>query len=407
MLVALQSNCAPQFGVQVGVHFFMKLSDTKIRRLRTTERGELYDGAGLVLRVGPQIGKRWQLRYRLKGSSKYERLDLGPYPHVGLAEARTKACAIRELLAAGANPKEAMKQRGALTVRELYELFLEEHNNKRSVGTIAKYRRTFEHHVLPYWGDKEPNSLREPDLAWLIKNAEGIRKVDNLTLGGVGASENVRLTVKKLWKWAKPKGFIAANDFTEATSAYEYVKRDRVLSMSEARKVWQSLDVWGSRWGTYPFAYYLRLMMLSPARRGEWAEAEWAWIDDLRTLTIPKDETKQRRPHVIPLTPRMMEIIHSLPRNGCYLFTTTGSTPISGFSNMNRRLSTLTGLQFTLHDLRRTIGTHLQRLGVEKEVLRALLGHRQRGSVDDVYFHYEFFDEKRAALELWDNELTG
>lgn len=91
--------------------------------------------------------------------------------------------------------------------------------------------------------------------------------------------------------------------------------------MSEVRSVWQSLDVWGSRWGTYPFAYYLQLMMLSPARRGEWAEAEWAWIDDLGALTIPKDETKQRRPHVIPLTPRMREIVQSLPRNGCYLFT--------------------------------------------------------------------------------------
>ena len=67
----------------------------------------------------------------------------------------------------------------------------------------------------------------------------------------------------------------------------------------------------------------------------------------------------------------------------------------------------------TMHDLRRTAGTYLSRLGVPKDVRERILNHggSRKGSITDgVYNHYEYDAEKRAALELWAdaiNAITG
>ena len=58
----------------------------------------------------------------------------------------------------------------------------------------------------------------------------------------------------------------------------------------------------------------------------------------------------------------------------------------------------------TMHDLRRTAGTYMSRMGVPKDVRERILNHggSRKGSITDgVYNHYEYDAEKRAALELW------
>ena len=61
----------------------------------------------------------------------------------------------------------------------------------------------------------------------------------------------------------------------------------------------------------------------------------------------------------------------------------------------------------TVHDLRRTVGTNLARLGVSKDMRARLLNHVDgaRSVTDAVYNQHEFWAEKRAALMLWENEL--
>ncbi len=56
-----------------------------------------------------------------------------------------------------------------------------------------------------------------------------------------------------------------------------------------------------------------------------------------------------------------------------------------------------------LHDLRRTMATGLQRLGVRLEVTEAVLNHvsGSRAGIVGVYQRHEWADEKRAALNAW------
>jgi hypothetical protein len=61
---------------------------------------------------------------------------------------------------------------------------------------------------------------------------------------------------------------------------------------------------------------------------------------------------------------------------------------------------------WTLHDLRRTFATGLQKLGVAPHVVTHALGQTppRAAGVADVtmtYALHDFFDERRAALESW------
>ena len=56
-----------------------------------------------------------------------------------------------------------------------------------------------------------------------------------------------------------------------------------------------------------------------------------------------------------------------------------------------------------MHDLRRTVATGLQKLGVRLEVTEAVLNHvsGSKAGIVGVYQRHEWAEEKRAALKAW------
>jgi integrase len=61
-------------------------------------------------------------------------------------------------------------------------------------------------------------------------------------------------------------------------------------------------------------------------------------------------------------------------------------------------------LPWTNHDLRRTVRSQLSRLRVAEEVREAVLAHARPG-LKGVYDVYDYYEEKREALELWATRL--
>jgi integrase len=92
----------------------------------------------------------------------------------------------------------------------------------------------------------------------------------------------------------------------------------------------------------------------------------WSEIDfDARTWTLVRERVKNDQAHVVPLSDAALEILRALPRirgDGNFVFTTTGASPVAGFSRAEDRLddaiaeSREAALEhWTFHDLRRTV----------------------------------------------------
>ncbi|MCW2238173.1 tyrosine-type recombinase/integrase [Azospirillum canadense] len=107
------------------------------------------------------------------------------------------------------------------------------------------------------------------------------------------------------------------------------------------------------------------------------------WGDIIDSVwTLPREDTKADRAHEVPLWRLALEILNQMPRfSGPYVFTTTdGVKAVSGYSKAKARLDMQSGVTgWRLHDLRRTCGTGLARLGVPMAIIPRVLNHAEGG----------------------------
>jgi integrase len=205
--------------------------------------------------------------------------------------------------------------------------------------------------------------------------------------------------------------------------------RDRVLSDAEIKGAWEAFEAVG-----WPFGPLAKLLLLTGARRDEVANAKWSEIDlGKKIWTIAKERSKNGMAHEIPLSDAVVTILESLPRIGdgkgaaVYVFTTTGKTPVSGFSRAKDQFDAaiIAALRaaavargddpeqvkaperWTLHDLRRTAASGMAGLGIAPHVVEAVLNHKSGTikGVAAVYNRYSYADEKRHALDAWAVQL--
>jgi integrase len=232
---------------------------------------------------------------------------------------------------------------------------------------------------------------------------------------------NVYAVVRRLFRWAVGRGDLERSPLDGFEAPAGVPSRERVLDDEELSLVWRAAGRL-----TYPFGPMFRLLLLTGQRREEVAGLRWEELNrNAATWTLPAQRAKNGKTHVVPLSIPSVDLLDSVaaaadwPRRG-YVFTTTGTTPVSGYSGAKRRLDAAvaelisegseTGRQpaapvptWRVHDLRRTLATGLQRLGVRFEVTEAVLNHVSgaRGGVAGVYQRHDWADEKRTALNAW------
>jgi integrase len=125
--------------------------------------------------------------------------------------------------------------------------------------------------------------------------------------------------------------------------------------------------------------------------------------------SLPGSRTKNGNAHTVPLAPLALDIIEAMPRKSDeFVFSLNGAQPVENFSLMKRKLDALTGIteSWTLHDLRRTCATGLQKLRVRLEVCEKCLNHTgSLAGIAGVYQRHTFDDEKRDALTRWADKV--
>lgn len=381
------------------------LTVAAVERLKPPKQGQVdhFDRGfpGLALRIGYGGTKTWIFFYRLH-SGKLRRLTLGRFPAMQLSDAREAWRDARKSVGMGQNPA-GKKPTHADSFEALTDQWLRRdqiHNR-----SYAEVKRVLDRDVKPVWEGRMIATIGRRDALDLI---DGIAD-----RGAVTLARRVHAHLHRLFKWSVGRGIIEANVMADLPKPGKVVTRDRVLSDGELVLIWRAAV--NIEW---PFGPLIRLLILTGARKMEIAALRWSEIGG-DTIRLEGERTKNAEPHTIPLSRQAMTIIDGLPRmaGSEFVFTTTGTTCISGFSKAKtlvdagaaklNRGDRLPG--WRLHDLRRTAATGLQRLGVGLQVVETILGHvsGSRAGIVGVYQRHKFDDEKRAALETWARHIEA
>jgi integrase len=177
---------------------------------------------------------------------------------------------------------------------------------------------------------------------------------------------------------------------------------------------WRACDQLGP-----PFGPLFKVLLLTGARLREVANMTRGELAADGVWTIPGARTKNHRPLSLSLPLLTQQIITAVPAIESapgFVFTTTGRTPVSGFSRAKRQLdATIAKIagrappEFRLHDLRRTCATNLAALGVALPVIEKVLNHVSGsfGGIVGVYQKHEYQTEKAEALARWAAHVEG
>src|ERR1700677_4451771 len=384
-------------------------ADTTIRSLPPTDRrlehpDDKVSGLYLVQQASGALS--FAVRYRVNGAPR--KFTLGAYPRVDLKTARRRAQEALGGVAGGKDPAAAKQAsraaaRAASTAQEdlverVVSQFIERHA-KIKTRDWRNTERMLKVDVVGRWGGKRLSQITRADVHAML-DAIAIERKKPIQANRMFAQ------LRKLCGWAVSKDIIEKNPCDGVAAPSPETRRDRILTDDEVRLAWRAFNTIG-----WPFGDVTKLLLLTGMRRDEVGEGRWSEVDLVaRTWTLPAARTKNKREHIIPLSDAAVHVLLALPRIGDkpdgFIFTTTGRTPVSGWSRAKLAIDKATGAfaePWTFHDLRRTVATNLQKLGVKLEVTEAVLNHvsGSRAGIVGIYQRHDWAAEKREALAQW------
>lgn len=419
------------------------LTTAALSRLKADpdKRREVPDGLipGLYFVIQPSGAKSWAVRYRADG--KPRKLTLGSYPApLDLDDAREAARTAIMAAKRGADPAaEKVATRKAKGTDTAAERFSFDTVARRYLARDARKNRSWLEtaRLLGLKPAADDEGRDDPTafnvIAGGIVELWGKRMIGDITRadvvdrldavvdrGAPVAANRTLAAVRRLFNWCCERGMIDRSPAASVKPPGAETSRDRVLSHDEIRWFWKAAQALG-----YPFGAAAQLLLLTGQRRDEVGDMTRSELDG-STWTIPKERAKNGVQHQVPLSETAVEIVDALPKvagKAGYVFSTTGATPVSGWSKFKANLdakmteiareetedSTLEIPAWTLHDLRRTAASGMAALGIAVHVLERHLNHRSgtiRG-VAAVYNRFDYWDERVKAVAAWARFVDG
>lgn len=399
----------------------------------------------LCLRLRPKR-KDWFFRYRPEGKT-VKKIGLGTYPAVGLAEAKEKADALRKQLSEGVDPQEERQKQAAerlaakairealpQTVKDLFTVWKRSELKARKDGGRKdngdEVERKFEKDVFPRIGDMPLATIRRANI---------IRILDEVKARGAPRIAGILLSdMRQMFSYAVDREMILGDPtagMKKSKIGGTANERDRVLTEDEIRQLVKAVPSALTEVG----AHGVWIMLATCCRIGEITRAKWTDVDlDAATWTIPAENSKNGKPHVInlsgfalthfsamlteakdaakkaerELSPWVMPARH---HGGCVcsksLAKQIGDRQRADKAAMSRRSPLTTALvlpggKWTPHDLRRTGATIMGGLGVRPDVIERCLNHTEQNKIQRIYQRAELRPEMAEAWRLLGERLT-
>jgi integrase len=368
------------------------------------------DLPGFGLRVRASGVKTWMVQYAIAGKTR--RISLGAPAVLEPGKARESAKNLLAQVRLGRDPaseKTAARAKAAETFGALLPRFLERQRARQKPRSFAETDRHLTVHAKPLHGHP---------IEAIDRRTVATRLAEIAKASGPAAANRVRTSLSAFFSWAAREGYVEANPVSYTNRAVENGARGHAPTVDDFAAIWREL-------GDGQYGTILKLLLLTVARRDEIGSLRWSEVDlDAATITLPRERTKNKREHVIPLSGPARAILAAQPRRTAPdgsprdLVFGRGSRGFSDWSGSKADLDArITAARkgrplahWTPHDFRRAASTTMhEQLGVPPHVVEVILGHvgGHKGGVAGVYNQALYLDERRRALERWAEHIAA
>jgi len=337
---------------------------------------------GFGLRVTSGGAKSFIVEKRING--KVKRITLGRYGNLTVEQARGEAMKLLGEVATGRDPigeKETERVKG-ITLQQAFDDYLLTRKNLKP-STIHDYKR----------------SLNGPFKEWqnkaLIDITKDMVELKHRAIGQTAQARanNAMRVLRAIFKHAQAKyedadgkPILSFNpvDRLSNTRAWFKVESRKTLIKSHQLGDWYQATLQLNNETTRD---YLHLVLITGLRRSEASTLTWDNIDfKERSLTIL--ETKNHQVHTLPLSDYLYDLLerrHEVKESPYVFPSETERGYLIEPRNSVKRVSELSGVSFTLHDLRRTFITIAESLDIPAYALKRLLNHKDPNDVTAGY----------------------
>jgi integrase len=353
-----------------------------------------WDGAviGFAARRQRSEAINYVLRYRLNGAQRWISIGRHGSPWT-VEQARREAQRLLGQVVGGSDPKGPSSA-------ELFgvevERYLERKRPSMKPGSFIATQRHLMTHAKP---------LHRLRLTEIDRRTIALRLAEIEADCGPIARNRTRASLSAFYSWCIREGLVETNP-VEGTGKADERSRERVLTPKEIGKLWTTL-VAGQH---VHFVDIVHLLLLTGQRRNEIGGLRVSEIDfDNRCLRLPPERTKNKREHIVPLSKPALSIL----RRALVDVTAEGSLDRSydarvfaGFSWSIEKAKLDAGLgpaPWRIHDIRRSVATHMAEIGVLPHIVEAILNHvsGHKAGVAGTYNRAKYLDEARDALDRW------
>lgn len=338
---------------------------------------------GFALRVTSNGTKSFVVEKNI--GNKVRRITLGKHGALTPEQARKEAQKIIGQIATGIDPI-ALKQTAklnAITVNEVFEDYIKARRNLKE-NTLYSYKRVlavgFEE-----WRHKPLISITKDKIA---KHHEKLGK----ERGEAYANLSMRL-LRALFNFAagqyedmQGKSLIVENPVTRLSQTRSWYRVESRKTCIKAHE----LAVWYEgvqQLQNETLRDYLLLLLFTGLRRQEAAKLAWHQVD-LKAKTLTVTDTKNHEPHTLPLSDYLYDLLLLRQQNKVNGYVFPGTGPNGYIVEPRKQMAHVTkvsGIHFSIHDLRRTFITTAEALDISAYALKRLMNHKMSGDITAGY----------------------
>lgn len=390
----------------------MKLTDTFVKRRQSNGKVQKHsDGGGLFLYITPTGKKSWRMAYRFMGKQKL--LVIGPYPEIGLKDARDRRTEAKRLLIDNIDPsaaKQAAKAAAAEAAKSSFELvcreWVEKYSNDWAPATTNNIIWLMEKNIISCLGKRPVKFITAPELLAVLRKVE--------SRGAIESAHRLRSLCGRVFRYAIATGRAERDVAADLIGALTPPKEKHFSTITDPKafgKLLHDIDSYKasgilvqSAMKLIPY-FFVRVNELL---RAEWTEFDFAGAE----WRIPAARMKMRRMHIVPIARQPLHILLKLQKfsgNGQYLFP--GKWKTSPTLNSKSIIFTLRKIgyssrEMTTHGFRAAAATILNEQGYNPDWIERQLAHAERNSIRAAYNYAEYLPERRKMMQEWADYLT-